>query len=155
MCVMKLKVFGSDSRTGMDTDIKRKEDNKMREDRRVYVYRNLHKDCWSVRQGGRIVAHVDKITLKNARFLVSQAGRNKVLREKRKNVHAGISGYPVDEQEMWNYHSKLDSHARKVLYNPYKYDHFVTEDEYPIIESYYVQLDINRDSCEHVLAITE
>ena len=111
----------------------------MREDRRVYVYRNLHKDCWSVRQGGRIVAHVDKITLKNARFLVSQAGRNKVLREKRKNVHAGISGYPVDEQEMWNYHSEFYSHARKVLYNPYKYDHFVTEDEYSITESYYVQ----------------
>ena len=47
------------------------------------------------------------------------AGRNKVVNEHRKNVHAGISGYPVNEQEMRDFHLKLSSHARKVKYNPY------------------------------------
>ena len=125
----------------------------MKLNKRVYVYRNLHKNCWSVRQEGIIVAHTNKITLKDARFLVSPAGRSKVIKEQRKNVHAGISGYPVDEQEMWDFHLKLDSHARNVKYNPYKYDSFVTEDECPITNSHYAQLDINQDS--HVLAITE
>ena len=52
--------------------------------RRVYVYFNLHKKVWSVRQDGRIVEHTKYIMLKDARFLVGQAGRKKVLREKRK-----------------------------------------------------------------------
>ena len=54
--------------------------------KRVYVYFNLHKKCWSVRQSGRIVNHTDNVMLKDCRYLVGQAGRKKVLEEKRKNV---------------------------------------------------------------------
>ena len=38
-------------------------------DTTVDVYRNLHKGCWSVRQGGKVVAHCDYIVLRDARFL--------------------------------------------------------------------------------------
>ena len=51
--------------------------------RRVYVYFNLHKRVWSVRQDGRIVEHTKHIMLKDARFLVGQEGRKKVLKEKK------------------------------------------------------------------------
>ena len=80
--------------------------------RRVYIYFNLHKKVWSVRQDGKVVAHTKYIMLKDARFLVGQAGRKKVLREKKKNVHAGVSGYVVERVP--------------VHYNPYKNETFIS-----------------------------
>ena len=64
--------------------------------RRVYVYFNLHKKIWSVLQAGKVVGHTKSIMLKDCKYLVSQAGRKRVLQEKKKNVHAGVSGYVVD-----------------------------------------------------------
>ena len=59
----------------------------------VYVYKNLHKDCWSVRQDGLVKAHAKELSLHSCVFKVSKHGRARVLKEKRKNVHAGIEGY--------------------------------------------------------------
>ena len=64
---------------------------------RVFVYFNLHKKCLSVKalegeSKGRVIAHADSVELVNATFKVSQAGRQRVLRERRKNVHAGVVG---------------------------------------------------------------
>lgn len=64
---------------------------------RVFVYFNLHKKCWSIRamegnQKGRVIAHAQAVELANCTFKVSEAGRQRVLREKRKNVHAGVVG---------------------------------------------------------------
>ena len=63
--------------------------------RRVYVYWNLHRHCWSVRQSAKVVAHLGCIALDRCRFLVAEQGRKRVLNEGRKNVHAGVSGYPT------------------------------------------------------------
>tara|TARA_R110002153_G_scaffold105200_1_gene243484 strand:+ start:881 stop:1276 length:396 start_codon:yes stop_codon:yes gene_type:complete len=87
--------------------------------RRVYVYFNLHKKVWSVRQDGRIAEHTNHIMLRDARFLVGQAGRKKVLEEKRKNVHAGISGYIVDRVP------NVPDFCTTVSYNPYKNETFI------------------------------
>ena len=87
--------------------------------RRVYVYFNLHKKIWSVRQSGTPVEHTKYIMLKGARFLVSEAGRQKVLREQRKNVHAGVSGYIVERVP------NIPDAIHNVTYNPYRYDTFV------------------------------
>jgi hypothetical protein len=69
----------------------------MNESIRVRVYFNLHKKVWSVQdyqksRGWRIIAHAEEIYLKNVTFNVSVAGRLRVLREKRKNVHAFAIG---------------------------------------------------------------
>ena len=94
---------------------------------KVDVYRNLHKNCWSVRSRerhdyGKVVAHTNSLVLNDAKFVVSQAGRNRVLKEKKKNVHAGLSGYYVDRVP-------VPAVSFDVTYNPYKYDSFVdTED---------------------------
>tara|TARA_Y100000310_G_scaffold330034_1_gene400959 strand:- start:76 stop:459 length:384 start_codon:yes stop_codon:yes gene_type:complete len=87
--------------------------------KRVYVYFNLHKKCWSVRQDGKIVEHSHCVILKDCRYLVGQAGREKVLREKRKNVHAGVSGYYVERVP------GIPDKAKEITYNPYKYKTFV------------------------------
>ena len=89
--------------------------------KRVYVYFNLHKKFWSVRQSGMVVAHCKHIMLKDCRFLVSQAGREKVIREKKKNVHAGVSGYVVDSIPEYKIYSQ-----HKLTYNPYRYKGFVS-----------------------------
>ena len=99
----------------------KKGENMIDRAKRVYVYFNLHKKCWSVRQSGRIVAHTNEILLKECRFLVSQAGREKVLRDKRKNVHAGVSGYVVDSFQ------GVERAAVEVTYNPYRYKTFVSK----------------------------
>lgn len=93
---------------------------------RVFVYFNLHKKVWSVKalegeRKGRVVAHLHEVVLRDAKPKVSEAGRQRVLRERKKNVHAGIVGewltaLPRDKM----YHDMTP-----LKYNPYKYRTFV------------------------------
>ena len=69
------------------------EDNIMK---RVQVYWNLHRGDYSVRQSGRVIDHVDSIILRDVRFNVAPAGRDKVRATGVKNVHATVTGY-IDE----------------------------------------------------------
>ena len=115
--------------------------------RKVFVYYNLHKHKWSVKdvKTGRVIGHHYEVSLYNAKFKVSEAGRARVLKEKRKNVHAGVEGYlttdvlarKMDGTILWE--SQSERHA--VTYNPYKYDTFVTvTDEEPIHKAYFVRM---------------
>jgi len=105
--------------------------------RKVFVYKNLHKDCWSVKQDGLVKAHTKSINLWDCSFRVNAKGRAKVLEEKRKNVHAGIVGY-IDENEM------AMTFGTAVTYNPYKYSTFVEKGtEEPVIWRGFASLDHN------------
>lgn len=90
---------------------------------RVAIYRNLHKEghVYSVRseETKRVVAWVSSIVLTKADFKVGQTGRRRVLKEKRKNVHAFIKG-TVSNKRI----KDVDGWV-KVGYNPYKSDTFV------------------------------
>ena len=98
---------------------------------KVFVYFNLHKKCWSVKalegeNKGRVIAHEDFIILRDVVGRVSKAGRERVLREKRKNVHAGIVGEwvsDIDDSLATNGDTWLAPYD--ITYNPYKYDSFV------------------------------
>lgn len=93
-------------------------------DQKVFVYKNLHRNCWSVRQDGLVKAHSDEspITLYFCNLKVNRKGRERVLREKTKNVHAGIEGYlRHEDMEVW--HGWVD--MVEITYNPYKYSSFV------------------------------
>ncbi|QFG10453.1 hypothetical protein KIV65_gp14 [Mycobacterium phage Anthony] len=90
---------------------------------RVFVYRNLHKGCYSVRaeegpDKGRVVAHSEHVLLGGVTPKVSAAGRDRVRRERRKNVHAGLTGELLSLEEQ-------DFIGSKVTYNPYRADGFV------------------------------
>lgn len=61
---------------------------------------------------------MDSLVLRNAQFKVSKAGRARVLKEKRKNVHAGVVGD-------WDRKALARRRKRAVTYNPYKYETFV------------------------------
>jgi hypothetical protein len=92
--------------------------------RKVFVYKNLHKDCWSIKQDGLVKAHATELNLHTCMFKVNYHGRLKVLREKRKNVHAGINGY-MGESTWDDFPEDL---MDEVTYNPYKYRSFVMKE---------------------------
>jgi len=93
----------------------------------VRVYRNLHNGKLSVqvKQDGKwkVHAHVDDIVLDDPKFKVSQAGRERVIREKAKNVHAFILGNVAASGDF-----NLNN-SRQVTYNPYKMENFSTKDD--------------------------
>lgn len=105
----------------------------------VMVYRNLTKKCWSIKSmvTNRIIAHADELHLQNVEFRISQKGRERVLREKKKYVHAGAYG----KCEHFNVDS-LDKFVR-ISYNPYKNSTFVDGEGNPVISSRFVLLDKN------------
>jgi hypothetical protein len=84
---------------------------------RVRVYYNLHKRVWSVQhylpgKGWRVREHVLRINLRNVTFHVSERGRQRVLREQRKNVHAYAIGWSSDVPALYQ--------GERISYNPYK-----------------------------------
>jgi hypothetical protein len=89
---------------------------------KVRVYRNLHKKCLSVQhktaKGWRLWKHVDRANLTNVEFKVYQNGREKVLKEKQKNVHAFVIGE-------WEESDLIIKNPKAVYYNPYQTSQFV------------------------------
>lgn len=90
---------------------------------RVEVYFNLHKHVFSVRQcsSGRVILHTDKVHIRDPQFVVRKSGRDRVLREGKKNVHAFVRG-EITHFDDFN-PDYLDYSL--VSYNPYKHDTFV------------------------------
>lgn len=89
---------------------------------RVRVYRNLRNKLLSVQAftrgtGWRVVGHVDQIALANVAFRVSEAGRRRVLAERRKNVHAFVVGTVA---------ATTGAPAIPVRYSPYEAGSFLT-----------------------------
>jgi len=111
---------------------------------KVFVYFNLHKKVFSVKalegpNKGRVIAHRSELNLGQATFKVSEAGRQRVLREKKKNVHAGVVGewYGTEPQAMED--------GIAVTYNPYKYSSFIVQaTEQPIRQAREVHLKDRR-----------
>jgi hypothetical protein len=89
---------------------------------RVRVYRNLHKNLYSVQRytkgkGWRVAFHVPEITLMDVEFSVSEAGRRRAIVEQRKNVHAFVIGEWI---------AMVDTVAGmdRAKYSPYVYNGF-------------------------------
>jgi hypothetical protein len=136
---------------------------------KVFVYFNLHRKVFSIKalegpSKGRVIGHAHTVALRDVTAKVSQAGRERVLREQKKNVHAGMVG-ELDATRGIDYHNlttPLDHWAQvsadmtdaldvdlkpgqgeAVTYNPYKYDSFVTVDgERAITGADYVVLSV-------------
>lgn len=106
----------------------------------VFCYRNLNRKgvVWSVRdkKSGLVVDRQPTVYIQRPVFRVSRAGRVRVLKEQRKNVHAGVQG------ERRNYCPMAGQWVR-VSYNPYKLGSFVTESGEPIHEAIWAKLTPN------------
>ena len=107
--------------------------------KKVRVYRNLHKNCFSIKQDGIVKCHADNVTLHECKFIISKAGQKRVRDEEKKNVHAFIEGYVVDTRQADDIvdgkksDEEIDqgnSNWKKLFYNPYLCDGFVRDEEF-------------------------
>lgn len=122
---------------------------------KAFIYYNLNNGCWSVKSRepetyGKVVAHVYELVVAHVEFKVSEAGRQRVIEEQRKNVHAGVSGrivawrgadprYPIQQsigaagQCSKVLDSMIEVDLPLVSYNPYYAGYFYTkEDKAPV-----------------------
>jgi hypothetical protein len=75
-------------------------------------------------------------------FKVSEAGRQRVLREKRKNVHAFVEGIIGDPMNLPD-----PADLQRVSYNPYKAGTFVLRDSgTPVHGGRYVICKVDSDT---------
>ena len=95
---------------------------------KVMVYYNLHKQTFSVQKHGIVVFHADYLKLRDVEFRVRVGGKEKVRKEKSKNVHAFVIGKLLDYCEYPCDDIPNPSSDKIVTYNPYKYDSFVYKD---------------------------
>lgn len=90
----------------------------------VEVYRNVNKkDVWySVRQFGKVVAHVTEISLRDCAFVVQERGRERVKKTGRKNVHAWVEGWLTNYAK-----ARIGKVMEPINYNPYRSKYFRTK----------------------------
>ena len=110
----------------------------------VRVFKNLTRDTWSVQiktvKGWRVVGYSEEIRLNNARPVVSEKGRQRVLKERKKYVHAFIEGEWCDGWELTGFHELIS-------YNPYMFGAFYTvPDQTPVLSDWRGTVYLNRDS---------
>lgn len=97
--------------------------------RMVEVYYNRHKSLWSIRHRDKVRCYSETVYLRDCEFIVNEKGRQRVINEKKRNVHAFVRGYVIDEEpEDFPYGDGWDV----VYYNPYKTDKFLFGLERPI-----------------------
>lgn len=114
------------------------------------IYRNLRMGGYSVRHRGKVVGHVRGVILRDTDFIVRPGGRARVLREKRKNVHAFVRGkliaYTVDPaaHRLPNLTTfGIDWPPVRITYNPYAHSTFVTaEGARPVLAAAWVFLGV-------------
>lgn len=88
---------------------------------RVDVYKNLRTGNYSVRHKGRVIDHAAEVWIDDAAFVVNAAGRARVLRERRKNVHAFVRGERSERSDAIVRPTAL---GVAVKYNPYEGNRF-------------------------------
>lgn len=109
----------------------------------VEVYYNVHRQMLSVRDAKtkKVFAHTILVALEDVTFTVQPAGRDRIRRTNRQNVHAWVRGrvIPVwaaegytngDDWLMSRYNKGGNgiSKGPRIRYNPYKNDTFVLAD---------------------------
>jgi len=111
-------------------------------DKGYKIYFNLHKKVFSIlgwdadKKGWRLQFHSSNLVAEGIKFKVHETGRQRVLKEKRKNVHAFILADIVRPfstyRDMYDSDIATDINSGIVFgnatYNPYKYDSFVDAD---------------------------
>ena len=107
----------------------------------IEIYRNLHKKCFSIRQNGKVVDYLSddqELHLTNVKFRVQPAGRERVRREKKKNVHAYVKG-TISPLGGLQRKRLLQLCFQTASYDPYTMDTFQTfPDGEPIYEAPHV-----------------
>lgn len=94
---------------------------------KYYIYRNLRTTGFSIRYRGKVIDRLTTFTAENVEFKVNELGRQRVIIERQKNVHAFVvcDKYTVKKYPILN--GGLLDREGCVRYNPYQAAHFVCD----------------------------
>ncbi len=110
----------------------------------VRVFKNLKHGCYSIMQRGVVKASARQVRLRDVEFRVREAGRQRMLREQRKNVHAFAVGHLVDFVHPGDTRSLEPMTGRGAVYDPYLFASFVDRDtKVPVTAASFAQFDEN------------
>ena len=122
---------------------------------RVRIYRNLNKGSLSVKDWdrqsdtyGKVIDRPNAFFVSHPRFVVSKAGRDRVLREKRKNVHAFVQGHPVKgyrKAVLLQQHRFNPKKGKRVYYNPYESEWFTDDNGNSVHEANWAYVEATKD----------
>ena len=102
---------------------------KIDESRKVFIYKNLHKDCWSVKQDGLVKMHTHDLSLFDCSFRVNYKGQGQGTRGEEEECPRRcqrIHRPPLGRREDI---SREGQKTKCAMYNPYKYKSFVRVDD--------------------------
>ncbi len=123
------------------------------------VYRNLNNGKLSIQYKGLVIGHADSLMMLNVVFKVNQKGRERVIKEKKKNVHAFVIGdiaccegfkpfknRELKRRETYKLHEYI-WYRGTVVYNPFKFNNFkLSNDKFKLVDIYTAdRLDINKN----------
>lgn len=126
---------------------------------KVDVYWNVREKKFSVRaregsEAGRVIFHKKHVIIRQPRFIVSEAGRQRVLKEKQKNVHAVVRGELVEGEDFFETFKNLPlERLVSVTYNPYVHTTFIDQLTRLPVYSLDTALMVEENSKPIVLAI--
>ena len=86
---------------------------------KYYIYRNLHTQTFSVRYKGKVIAHPRWFTAYNVTLKVNEKGRQNVIDNRRKQVHAFVVC------DSWVPTTRNTKMVDKLFYDPYKSKSFM------------------------------
>ena len=108
------------------------------------IYFNLHKHVFSIQhkipgKGWRLWKHTNNLIAEGCTFKVYESRRQKVLRERQKNVHAYIICEKITEN--CNLDNNFCVYNNRISYNPYKFPNFynkTTEEKIDSVQKIYL-----------------
>ena len=111
-----------------------------------YSYRNLRTGGFSIKQGGIVQERPFIFVMTNAQFKVSEAGRQRAIKNQQRNVHAYVV---ADNYESYDFNDERamsigvnvlnNKLFTEVTYNPFYLDSFVTADtKVPVEKSEFI-----------------
>ena len=116
----------------------------------VRVFKNLKHGCYSIMQAGKLQASARQVRLANVEFRVREAGRQRMLREDKPNIHAFAVGYLVDFVHPVEERALTTLVGRDIAYRPKQFATFVdAETHAPITNVAFAQF--NEDGVTYSL----
>lgn len=109
----------------------------------VRIHYNRTKGMLSINElsprGWKLARHTSRVVLRDVRFVVSECGRQWVLKNKKRHVHAWVFGTLITED------TKPDltdlGGLSVVRYNPYRAGYFHNQDLRPVYTADYVYIE--------------
>lgn len=94
---------------------------------KYHIYRNLHTGGFSVKYKGKVIDRDNFFIAEGITFKVNKGGRQSVIRQQQKNVHA----YVVCDKYMFAANKDLEQVDRlpTITYNPYVADYFTCDNK--------------------------